>query len=149
MCGHSLPLYWLDGFLSCVFFSMWTYKLNDPELTRNPQVSGGVPRRPVRLGFHVHTRLHTRGRCSNYHVAASCTTFPQYVEEVLLEAQPLVFICLAGLHYRQQRTNTVPPQDHLPSRGLVPLSPALTRCCPSRRKLPHPVEWNPSSKGRL
>lgn len=135
-----------------VFFSMWTYKFNDPELTRNPQVSGGVPCRPLRLGFHIHTCLHTHGRCSNYHVAANdlhSTTFLQYMEEVLMEAQPLVCICLAWLHYRQETASTVPPQDQLPSPGLVPLSPMLIRCCPLRRKLPHPVEWNPSSTGRL
>ena len=43
----------------------------------------------------------------------------------------------------------MPPQGRLPSRGLVPLSPALTRCCPSQRKQPHPAGWILSWTGRL
>ena len=66
-----------------------------------------------------------------------------------MEAQPLVCFPLAWLYYKQGRASTAPPQGQLPSRGLAPLSPALTHCCPSRRKRPHPAGWILSSRGKL
>ena len=66
-----------------------------------------------------------------------------------MEAQPLVCFPLAWLCHKQGRVGTAPPQGQLPSRGLAPLSPALTHCCPSRRKRPHPAGWILSSRGKL
>lgn len=66
-----------------------------------------------------------------------------------MEAQPLVCFSLAWLCYKQGRASTAPPQGQLPSRGLAPLSPALTHCCPSQRKRPHPVGWILSWRGKL
>lgn len=121
----------------------------------------------MRLGLHIQraqmsvhistsTKLalpaHRRGYGPNYHTAASYSlsmTFPSNTKEALMETQPLVCFCSAWLHDKQERTNTLPLQGQLPSQGLVPLSPELTRCCPSQRKLPHPAGWIPSSMGML
>lgn len=122
---------------------------------------GSVPCGPGRLGL-TYTNVHipclrgwqslpTRDALLLSIMRCQLLTFHPFslrVKEVLMEP-PSLWSAPAWLRCTQERASTVPPQGQVPSPGLVPLSPVLTRCCPSRRKQPHLAEWIPSSTGRL
>lgn len=120
---------------------MWTREAG-PHVHKCPHTM------PTRLAISAHGRR----SAPNYHALPATHIPPLFTEGEGGSdgtTEPLVCTCLAWLRCTQERASTVPPQGQVPSRGLVPLSPVLTRCCPSRRKRPHLAEWIPSSTGRL